>query len=178
MTEHNYIGLKQPKFNFWDVVVIAGVVWHTWGSPFQTVPVLLNFILAGVYFLARPYLFANTSSPQKAVSSVEDSLRAVIQEQTKARRDDCINEYTDLRWQEHQVKKYLQEHTTRFHNLEAWPGYINIDVTWIDEELPYDYEFRKRTAALKKVVQRLNEIALEEAPSQYVRRETFSEGKS
>jgi hypothetical protein len=76
-------------------------------------------------------------------------------DQTTLCRQDCILEYRNLLHDEWRMKKYLQETTSgwgldaMFTDLEPWQGTSNIDFSWLDEDLPDNWEYRREIEKLK-----------------------------
>jgi len=83
-----------------------------------------------------------------------DSIResaALLRRQNELKHADCVNEYIYWLHREHKAKMYIKnEYPGEFSDLESWVGDVNVDVEWIDKELPDNFEFRQKLEQLKK----------------------------
>lgn len=85
---------------------------------------------------------------------------ALLCRQNELKHADCVNEYIYWLRKEHKAKEYIKnEYPGEFLNLEPWIGDFNVDIEWINKELPDNYEFRQKLEELKKSEKRLWEQA-------------------
>jgi hypothetical protein len=85
--------------------------------------------------------------------------------------DDAVEEYREMKEREHVAREYLYDNwPIEFANHKAriddWQGASNVNVHWVNRDLPFNREFRRKMEALRLDIARLDTLATKklEAP--------------
>jgi hypothetical protein len=77
---------------------------------------------------------------------------------------DAVEEYREMKEREHVAREYLHDNwPVDFGKYKArlddWQGTQNVDVHWINRDLPFNREFRRKMEALRLDIARLDRLA-------------------